>query len=129
MKLLNTQAKIKANMGEQWEPYSWCMLPSGGDYELAEVCGSIAPLYTKGKRKGQHNWDKMDKSTKRTVYITIAENAEFVAQWERDTGKCANCEGTGKTLQSWHYIKGATYRDCVECNGIGKSNQPTNTTI
>jgi len=78
MKLLDTQAKIKANMGDKWEPYSCQMLPHGGDtYELAEVSGGIAPLYVKGKRKGRHNWDKIDKATIKTVYITIAENAEF----------------------------------------------------
>jgi hypothetical protein len=123
MKILNIQARTKANMPPQWELYQWQMLPRGGDYELAEVTGAVAPLYTKGKRKGQHNWDKMDKTTRRTVYITIAENAAFIEQWQQETGKCANCEGSGKTLQSWHYINGATYRDCIECDGTGKFNR------
>jgi len=126
MKLLDTQAKIKANMGDKWEPYSCQMLPHGGDtYELAEVSGGIAPLYVKGKRKGRHNWDKIDKATIKTVYITIAENAEFVEKWERETGKCANCEGSGKTMQSWHHINGATYRDCRDCEGTGKTKKLT----
>ena len=123
MKLLNTQAKIKANTGDEWEPYAWRMLPIGGPYELAEVAGAVAPRYTKGKRKGNHNWDKLDKATKKTVYITIKENEEFVEQWQKETGKCANCEGLGTTLRSWHYINGATYQDCKECRGAGK-NEP-----
>jgi len=119
MKLLNTQAKIKANMGDEWEPYQWQMLPIGGPYELAEITGSVAPLTTKGKRKGQHNWDKMDRSTKKTVYVTIAENAAFVERWQNETGLCANCEGKGKTMQSWHHINGVTYRECGQCGGTG----------
>lgn len=119
MKLLNTQAKEKANMGDKWEPYQWQVLPRGGPYELAEVIGAIAPLYSKGKRKGEHNFDKMDRSTKKTIYITTAENAAFVEKWQRETGLCANCEGKGKTLKSWHNVNGVEYQDCKDCAGTG----------
>jgi len=110
-------------MGDKWKPYQWRMLPSGGPYELAEITGAVVPLITKGKRKGQHNWNKMDRSTNKIVYITIAENAEFAEKWQEETGLCANCEGKGKTMKSWHHINGAEYQECKECEGTGNHKQ------
>ena len=123
MELLDECARDKAGMGEDWSPYSFKCLPEHPQKsELVEVIGAVAPLKTRGKSKGSHNWDKMDKSTKRTVYITFKEHAEWVKGWEKKTGLCANCKGTGQQWAGWSVTDGYKYRNCGKCRASGKSN-------
>ena len=91
---------------------------------LVEVIGAVAPLKTRGKSKGCHNWDKMDKSTKRVVYITLKEHSEWVNAWEAKTGKCATCRGTGNEWCGWSVNEGSRYKVCTKCHGSGKANAP-----
>lgn len=123
MELLDECARDKAGMGDDWSPYSYKCLPEHPqETELVEVIGAVAPLKTRGKSKGSHNWDKMDRATKRTVYITLKEHAEWVKAWEVKTGKCATCRGTGQEWCGWGVTTGARYKECTKCQGVGKSN-------
>ena len=123
MELLDECARDKAGMRDDWSPYSFrCLPPHPQETELVEVIGAVAPLKTRGKSKGSHNWDKMDKSTKRVVYITLKEHSEWVKAWEAKTGNCATCRGTGNEWRGWSVNEGSRYNQCTKCHGSGKSN-------
>ena len=127
MELLDECARAKAGMGDDWSPYSYKCLPEHPQKaELVEAIGAVAPLKTRGKSKGSHNWGKMDRATKRTVYITFDEHAEWVKSWEAGPGKCAKCRGTGNEWCGWSVIEGNRYKECTKCQGSGKSNPPAN---
>lgn len=121
MELLEECAREKAGMGDDWMPYSYKCLPEHPQKtELVEVIGAIAPLKMRGKLKGTRNWRKMDRTTKRTVYITLKEHAEWVKEWEKKTGKCATCRGTGNKWCGWSRNVGSRYKSCTKCQGSGK---------
>jgi len=63
MELLDECARDKAGMGDEWSPYSYKFLPEHPqESEMVEVTGAVAPLKTRGKGKGNHDWDKMDRT-------------------------------------------------------------------
>ena len=122
MELLEENARAKAGMGEDWFPYSYKVMPGHPQpMEFAEIIGAVAPLKTRGKNKGAHNWSQLDPATKRTVYITVAENEAFVKEWEKKTGLCANCKGDGQEWCGWGRDTGNRFRTCEKCKGEGKS--------
>lgn len=122
MDLLDECARDKAGMGENWSPYSYKCLPEHPQKaEMVEVIGAVAPLKTRGKSRGNHDWNKIDPATKRTVYVSFRENAEYVAAWEAKTGLCATCRGTGNEWCGWSVTEGTRYKACTKCHGSGKS--------
>jgi RecJ-like exonuclease len=72
----------------------------------------VTPLVSKGPNKGRPNWRKMDQATERVVIITVAEHEAWKLEWERKTGNCAECVGTGIT--AWERL-------CRRCGGSGKA--------
>jgi hypothetical protein len=88
---------------------------SGGVLIKGAVCTAV---YARGKRKGDHNWSKRDKSTERELFATFAQLEACRTKWERDTGKCSTCGGDGQELASVG-VNGATYRPCEPCKATG----------
>ena len=88
----------------------------GGVLVVGAVCTAT---YTRGKRKGWPNWSKRDKSTERELFIAFADYDERVAAWERETGFCSHCDGTGQMTASVS-IGGKTFRPCSKCNATGR---------
>lgn len=128
MKLAELHAREKAAMPDTWAIHTWECFPKSTDKTLYyQVTGIIAPLKTKGKNKGAPNWRAGDKTTERTVILTVAEHEAWIAGWELKTGLCSNCLGEGQTLKSWTIANGPEYRQCVECQGTGK-HQPDGVT-
>ena len=119
--LMETHAREKANMQPEWRAYKWKCYPQDASETIYyEITGITAPLKTKGVNKGRPNWDKGDKTTLRIVNILVDEHDNWVNEWEKRTGKCSECTGSGKTIKS-SGIEGTTYRTCKRCNGTGKS--------
>lgn len=114
--LLEQQTREKAGQGPEWGVFLWEQLPEAKGMLLT---GAIAPLLLSGKFKGKPNWKKRDLTTERRVFISYVEQATYEAKWEAETGKCARCEGEGKTVAGWSREAGQTYRSCVACNGTG----------
>lgn len=83
------------------------------------VRGGVAPLLTRGKNKGHHNWRLLDKSTVREFVVTPADLEARTLKWEQETGSCHRCGGDGQELASCG-IRGNTYRDCSRCKATGK---------
>src|SRR3990167_4536208 len=114
MKGLWTQHAIeKAGLPAAWEAHRLECFPKMQDTLYVEVSGMVAPL----KKNGCPNWRNGDRSTEKTVVITITEHDIWVAGWEIRTGKCSNCEGNGRELYQWDSKTGSEYRPCCKCNG------------
>ncbi|MFZ4766298.1 MAG: hypothetical protein ACOYMN_15210 [Roseimicrobium sp.] len=124
MDLLEEHAREKAGMGEDWKGYHFQCLPEHpAKTELVTVTGAVAPKKLRGKRKGETNWDKMDRATKRTVYITLADHDAWVKAWESKTGLCSTCKGTKQEWAGWSAKEGTRYRPCKKCGESGLANK------
>lgn len=114
-------AKEKANAPHNWDVFSWACHPTDGTeviyYQIkGAVCEAVK---TRGPNKGQKDWSKRDRSTERTVNITVREHSEWKQQWSARTGKCNRCTGTGETLLRMSVDDGALYKPCPKCLGTG----------
>jgi hypothetical protein len=122
MKLLNEHAKEKANATPEWHWHTWRAMPPGyAEIIYHEIVGAVAPLRKTGKRKGEHNWAKKDKSTERTVIITPKEHETWLREWSLKTGKCANCYGEGQVWIGWGRESGNRYKPCAKCSSTGRA--------
>ena len=122
--LYEVHAREKAGMPPEWELYSYkCMPPGGPETHYMELTGAVVPKVTKGKRAGKPNYAKRDKTTVRVVYITPKEHDDWMAAWEKKTGMCSRCTGTGEILQSISVTDGAKYRECPKCKGARTPNE------
>lgn len=88
-----------------------------------ELVGAVPIGFIKcGPRKGLPKWPPV--SACQTVWIRFGEVEETKRIWEKQTGQCANCEGTGETVWSTSFVAGKTERKmkpCVKCQGSGKA--------
>lgn len=122
--LLEMQAREKAGMPPDWEACEWkCMPPGEVQPIYFAVKGAIAPVITRGPRKGQRNWARKIKSTVRSVAITPVDHEKWVAEWVTRTGKCPKCLGEGQVFARWNEAEGTTYKPCAECGATGKAKQ------
>lgn len=120
--LLEEQARELAGMPEAWQLYHYQVLgPPGPGFIAFMLEGSIPPPFKSGPRKGRPNWKAADPSTKRTVYITPAQQDAWLAAWEEKTGLCRHCTGAGEICWSSSVTEGSKYRPCRECGGAGKA--------
>lgn len=60
-----------------------------------------------------------------TIWIRERELDETRELWERESGKCSECLGSGKTLASWSKRNGETFRQCKRCEGTGNRDYDT----
>jgi hypothetical protein len=80
------------------------------------VCDAV---FTRGPRQGSPNWSKRDPSTEREIALTGLQIRQFEMQWERKSGKCSVCLGTGKRWCGWSVDNGNRFRPCDRCNETG----------
>lgn len=106
-----------------WELYKWELI---GDPKTANdfVVGiGQCRLIETGPRKGRKTWK--DKSGKllpnMEVVVTGAEIDAAKARFERDTGWCHCCGGSGQAWARWSAAEGTQYRDCARCGATGKA--------
>jgi hypothetical protein len=115
--LFQEHARELAKMPDEWIVYSFKAIPNSDG--TLEFKGAIAPIYSRGKSKGLPNWKMSDKNSERTVYIKESEHDLWLAKWEKETGQCHECVGTGDVFQSWELGKGVIYKKCSVCVGTG----------
>lgn len=96
-----------------------------GDHVIFLLTGAVCTeKFQSGKRAGQLNWDKRDRSTEHELVITRRELEGAKLAWEQQTGKCSRCTGTGKTTKSAREDEGRLVRElqtCVRCGGTGRA--------
>ena len=84
------------------------------------VGAPIIGTYSKGPRKGRVKYDH----TKDTqVIVTSEEVLNEEHRYERETGHCYRCLGSGSKFARWSSQNGTTYETCSRCNGTGKAAQ------
>ena len=124
-KLLEIHAKEKLgdSVPPEWRAYKWKRFPENGNNEMIyqEMTGVVAPDVTRGKRKGEPNWRKEDKSTRRAVVITVEEHKIWCEEWEKKRGLCHHCVGDGEVFKSWSRDGGTVAVECPRCHGTGKN--------
>ena len=123
MNLLVLQARESLALPAEWEGYQFSCLPRHQDEQKDyiathfSIIGVVAPLITRGPRKGRRNWRKMDKSTRREFVVSIADHLTWKLAWEQKNNRCYRCTGTGQTLASVTVADGETYQPCSRCHG------------
>ena len=112
--VLNEIARKKLNAPTEWQWCKWkavshdCLLAGG------------VPRYVKsGKNKGQKTWRgvKLDE-----LVIARTEIDAANAAYEKETGNCHACIGTGEVWAGSNFVtKTNTLRTCSRCGGTGKA--------
>jgi hypothetical protein len=46
-----------------------------------------------------------------------------VSRFEKETGRCAKCNGTGQQWQGWNHERGNRYEPCTRCGATGRARQ------
>ena len=124
MNLLTEHARELVAMPPEWDAYEWEVIgreSASTEAKLYRVVGAVAQLKTRGKYKGHPNWDKLDRDTVKTAYFTPAEHEAWVLEWERKTGLCAECTGSGQRSVGWSAAGGKRYKPCSKCEATGKT--------
>ena len=115
-------AKEKFNLAADWRIFRWECFPKSADkcthvMVTGAVCNAVI---CSGKRAGQTNWDKRDKTTEFSLPVVIDDFEKWKPEWEKKSGKCWVCLGTGQRWIGWHHIDGDKYQPCKRCLTTGK---------
>jgi hypothetical protein len=114
--LFNLTARRVHNMPEDWR---WCRLNSHNKPEdFIEVEGAIPTgVFKSGPRKGRPKWPK----ELQTIWMRRRDMDRVAIEWEKETGKCHKCDGTGQEWAGWNKEEGRKTRKCDRCSGSGKA--------
>jgi hypothetical protein len=119
--LLTQHANELAKCGPSWRWYQWEALPGHPqEATLHKLVGAVAPLKKKPQGRADYDYKRMDKSTKREIYITFVDHEAWCKAWSERTGKCSECRGVGERFAGWHHERGVDTRVCDTCKGTGK---------
>lgn len=113
--LLEMCARDRLKQPDDWHAF---LYESEGDYLI--VTGGIAPILTRGPRKGQRNWKKVDPATRKRIILTREDIRKYKEAWADNTGMCPECQGKGTEFVSWSRTEGTRTRPCRHCRGTGK---------
>jgi len=108
---MNETAKTKFNLPNNWR---WCRSEAIPGGLLLE--GNTTHI----NRNNKTVWGK----PLQKFIITDEDIKKCKINYEKETGKCSICEGTGQHNYGWHHIKGPIFKLCEECNGTGISQVP-----
>lgn len=104
---VNVAARKKLGASDDWQ---WCQVESiTGGFLLH---GSVTTI---GPRTGRPKW----KTPFDKVLLTEAEVLAAKAEYERTTGKCSDCEGSGQQMVGFSVGEGRQYRPCPRCGATG----------
>ena len=75
---LSSGLRKKFNLPDGWRWYAAEVVRAESrrvrsDDDWVKITGAVAPPKLRGKSKGQPNWRKMDRTTKRDVFVQIGE--------------------------------------------------------
>lgn len=81
--------------------------------------GGPTRIVTRGPRKGRRSF--VDKGRLTTIIVTRNEEDAVRAEYERETGHCSACLGSGREFAKWDHVTGTWFRTCKKCDGTGKA--------
>jgi len=113
-----TQAREALNMPPEWRIMSWEAKGDHPNYYGVLVTGAIpGPPISRGKNKGRPDWSK--RTLEASITLTKEAEKAWLAAWERDTGYCHRCLGSGQKFKSWSSDHGTAYKPCPHCGATG----------
>lgn len=100
---------------QDWEAYRFESVANG-----VIVTGCVPHgTYSRGKYKGKPRFDHPKAAHRLRVAVSNAEIVAFALRSERETGKCWECNGTGRAYAGWNHLTGVKHRDCSRCSATG----------
>ena len=108
-------AKRKFGLPAEWVIFRW-EAKNGFFVLTGAVCTETHKV---GKRNGHLNWAKLDKATEMPITISESDRDTFLADYERATGNCHVCQGSGQQAWGWSSTDGTRYRPCPRCRATG----------
>ena len=116
MNFIEIAARKKLGAEAGWRAFEFEAVRKG----KIRVTGSVPiGVYTTGKMKGHPIWGKRKDAQK--VVITGAEVDAAQANYERETGLCWKCEGSGQEWVGWSRDAGDKHQPCRCCSATGKA--------
>jgi hypothetical protein len=117
----NVVARRKLGRGDDWLWFQLQVVKSGASYGSDTIVTGAVPVgfVTRGPNKGAPKWPSVSESER--VIVTAAEVRAAREAWERETGKCAECAGTGQRNSGFSVKDGRTYRACEACAATGRA--------
>lgn len=70
---------------------------------------------------GEPDYSNPKPGTKFKLSLPTIIWEKWKLDWERETGFCFKCKGSGRYLAKWGKEIGPVYRDCTRCGATGKS--------
>jgi len=105
------------------EGWRWCKLnseprtakvPEG----YARIDGAVMPLKPGSTWVG--DWSKRDPATESSYVVNVADFRAWCERYAARFGKCDNCWGSGKEVDTVSIHRPTTYRTCHKCKGTGQ---------
>lgn len=94
--------------------WRWCSLERVGEDSILVTGGVPTEVFKSGPRKGSTNWSKVQQSK---LVVTDAELQTERERHERETGRCASCDGEGLIVYSMSADGTSKKRKCDRCLG------------
>lgn len=100
------------NKGQSWQVSAGEHLDNGETrYKLTDCANVVLDGQT------QTVWGKENF----VFTVTDRDILEEKKTYEKETGNCSECLGTGKRFVGWNYKTGSRYSECKQCEGTGKT--------
>jgi hypothetical protein len=114
--LLSEFAIEHHNQPEGWRVFMMSVAEEDAPKEFMLVEGAIAP---NKKNSKEANWKKLDKSTKKRIFINEAAFSDWKNERGRKLDQCIHCWGTKRLIRGWNKVDGNQYVPCHHCKETG----------
>lgn len=115
---MNERSMMEMYVAEKFGlPDEWrlCFISAGdGPPGWVTIQGAVWDTLKSGKRKGRTNFKKPLTEISTHWYEESAFDA-WLLEWEKRTGLCHRCRGSGQETASVSVKDGVTYRPCSRC--------------
>ena len=113
----NIVARKKLSAPPEWQWFRIEAIRKDGEYTHDAMVTGAVPLGV--KKNGDIRWPPEKVSDRITVRDFEVQQAK--AEYEYETGKCAECEGEGAVLHSVSVTEGRKTKPCPKCNATGRA--------
>jgi hypothetical protein len=112
---IGSAARAKLGVGPEWEWFTWEVVDRRNVESSPMIVEGAVPIGVTAK--GNKKWPPDDDCQRTVIFDADIEAARV--EYERTTGKCAECI-EGHRFAGWHHVKGYKYKPCDRCGGTGK---------